>query len=395
MLGRSVTALLLALATGLAAGCDSDLPRPTEITRIRVIGARLEVVGDEERVTPEPGESLRVSLPVVFPTTGGDTSELQTMMIGCTAPDRYTGGLPICQELVDAALSGQAASPSVQMFQEKLRCGEGVLIRRPLNPEDETDERTLDPYVQLGAVSAQCKQGDPVAELPVLSTFTARAVLFAGVVCERGTPFIDADDPLLFGCDGNGEDDEVLRFHGTATVQHEPEDENRNPSLDAFVLLRENADTNGDGVTDVADWPAYAPEDLPPEEGCEAAPDRDDTIVPSVIEDELQRSGDDDERVLPLTLRYDASARERSDGQPEDLEFTIYTTFGEMERRFTLFEGTDKGEDGVLRADVDWDPPAAAELGTGGKLVRFFVTLRDQRGGFAMTSRALCVSRDP
>jgi hypothetical protein len=369
------TSLLCAWLVLPAAGCESDLARPTEIVHMRVLGARLEVVDDEERVTPKPGERLRVSLPVVFPSIDDDSSELQTLMIGCTAPDRYTGTLPICQELIDAALSGEAASPSVRMFQEKVNCGEGVLSGN---------------YVQLDAVSAQCVQGDPVAVLPVLRNFTAAGVLFAGVVCERGTPFIDASDPLLFGCDDS--DGETQRFHGVAGVQHEPEDENHNPSLDTLVVLRENADANKDGALDLRDWPPYAPEDLPSEEDCEDAADRDEAIVPSVVQDQLQRSGDDDHRVLPLTLRYEASAREQSDGQPEDLEFTIYTTFGEMERRFTLFEGTDDGKEGVLRGDVDWDPPDADEIGPSGHLVRFFVTLRDQRGGFAMTSRALCVT---
>ena len=92
-----------------------------------------------------------------------------------------------------------------------------------------------------------------------------------------------------------------------------------------------------------------------------------------------------------IVLRYEADARQQFDGEPEELEFTIYTTLGEMERRFTLFPSDDQGENGVLESELDWDPPRPSDVPAAGQLVRFFITLRDQRGGFAMTERVLCL----
>ena len=69
----------------------------------------------------------------------------------------------------------------------------------------------------------------------------------------------------------------------------------------------------------------------------------------------------------------------------------MFTTAGEMERRFTLFGGDDEGDKGTLREAVEWTPPAYKDLPSSGKLVRFFVTVRDRRGGFDLATRVACV----
>lgn len=343
-------ASVLVVAAPLAA-CEGDLPKATEIARMRVLGARFEVEGDPERATPEPGERVRVSLPTVFPSLDEDTDDVQMLLIGCTAPTRFTGGLPICQELIDAAASGVDPTDSLPMIDEKLRCADLPL-------------RT----VRRGAISLHCVKGEPQVELTVPDDFDAEGLLVRGVVCEHGTPFIDPEDPRLFGCEDEGA--EAILVHGTMRVQQSRADENQNPDPDALEVLRE-------GVA----WPAYDPDALPPEEGCARRASADfSEPVHLVVTGEHA-----------ITLRYDADAREEVDGAPEDLEISVYTTAGEMERRFTLFRGSDRGTDGVLESELFWDPPSAGELPRSGQLARFFITIRDQRGGFAMTSRAVCV----
>jgi len=46
---------------------------------------------------------------------------------------------------------------------------------------------------------------------------------------------------------------------------------------------------------------------------------------------------------------------------------------------------------GLLESRVTFQPPDADEVPRGGRVVRFFVTLRDQRGGFSLEHYALCV----
>jgi hypothetical protein len=92
-------------------------------------------------------------------------------------------------------------------------------------------------------------------------------------------------------------------------------------------------------------------------------------------------------------IQYDASAREQSHGQPEALEFSIYVTSGKIDHRFALFAA-----DATLplEATLHWELPKAARdtLGDGNELLRFFFTVLDGRGGYAITTRELCVGAD-
>jgi hypothetical protein len=348
-MARAASVLMLLLL----AGCDSDLPRATEIVNMRALGARLEVLDDEARTTPEPGERLRVSVPIVSPARDFDVDELSSMFIGCTAPDRFTGGMPICQELIDAALAGEELNDALPMIEgERLRCSDLQPPRR----------------AQREAVSLQCVNDAPVAIFDVPENFEADSLLMLGIVCQRGDPYIEPLDPLLFGCD-DSDGGEAVRLQGIMTVQQRASDENLNPSLEALTIQREGVE-----------WLAPDPEMLPPQEGCENDVPEGDPALHSVVPGKHV-----------ITLRYDPSAREEVEGEPEDIELTVYTTAGEMERRFTVFEGSESGTDGTLESTLDWDPPKPADIPTGGQLVRFFITLRDQRGGFALTERVVCL----
>lgn len=353
--------LLIAIAAcSLLAGCDTDLPRATEVVSMRVLGARLEVVGDETRTTPRPGEQLSVTLATVFPEVDRHLEDAQSLFIGCTAPDRFTGGVPICQEIIDAVVADEDVADALPMVEgERLRCSDLQPPRR----------------AQEGAVSLACISDEPSVVLDVPESFAADELLLLGVICERGDPFIEPLDPLLFGCADLG-GGELVRVQGIFTVRQRESDENHNPDLDALSVLREGQP-----------W-APAPADLPPEENCEGSVTGDDPALHRVVPGEHR-----------ITLRYRPDAREENEGEPENLELTVYTTLGEMERRFTLFEGDEMPDEetGLLQDELNWEPPLILDPDPddrdviGSKLVRFFITLRDQRGGFAITERALCL----
>jgi len=344
----------------LLAACQDNLPKATEIERMRILGTRIEVVGDEQRSTPKPGEKVRVSLTTVFPSIEDSADDLHTLLIGCTAPGRYTGGIPICQELIDLATTKDAQLiAALPMLMKKLSCADidpGILSLTP-------------------STSLQCLTGAPTAVLPVGSDFRADNFLFLGVVCERGTPYVDATDPLLFGCEDN--DGETIRVHGQIPVEYKKADENRNPNIDDALSL----------TIDDGEWDAFDPDMLPDENDCEQSTDQKSPTIP-------RRTGGDH----TIGISYDPKDRDLVDGKPEVVELTVYATDGDMERRFTLFDELDTPKKGLLKSQLKWSPPLtratpkAGELPIGGqKLVRFFITVRDQRSGYDVTSRAVCL----
>ena len=96
-------AIAMFVLCGLLVGCQEDLPKATQITHMRLLGTKLQVVGDESRSTPKPGETVKATFATVYPSQTRTNEGVQAMLIACTAPERYTGGLPICQEFLDAA----------------------------------------------------------------------------------------------------------------------------------------------------------------------------------------------------------------------------------------------------------------------------------------------------
>lgn len=360
MTRRIIHAALLGCCA-LVLACADNLPKATEIVHMRVLGAKLEVVGDETgRATPKPGEQVKVSFDTVFPTQKGSTKNSQLMLISCTAPTRFTGGIPICQEFLDAAKGADmmdVQSALAMGGQTKLRCS--PLLSQP---------------VESGGVAVQCKVGAPTPTLNVRKDFSAARMLFLGVFCEKGTPLIDVEDPALFSCEDNS--GETVHLNGLITIQHDKAEANHNPTLDALTIKIDDAQK--------INQPWLAPAEPLPTGDCDTIA-KDDRKKPPVTFPLL------DSGTHKLLLSYDAAAREKEDDTLEELELTIYTTAGEMERRFTLWSPDDPTVHGKLEADLDWEPPSAEKLPDAGKVVRFFITLRDQRGGFDFAERAACV----
>jgi len=364
-----------ALLLILLAACASDLPKATDIEQMRVLGTKLSVVGDEDRATPAPGESVHLSFVTVFPDLDGTTEESELMIVSCTAPDRFTGGLPICQELIDAAESGEVESGSVLTAARKVDC-------RDIPGRRQT----------FAGVTVACVSGPPEIDLPIPDDFEAESAMFLGVLCEKGDAYFDPTTTELFGCDDN--DGETIALHGTYPVRRDAEDENHNPDatklsieMEPFIEWRPI-----DG-TPLAEPGALSDECLAMADALAADVGGDSAsspLMPGV-----------DVGAHQLTLRFPAEERERMGEAFESLEISIHTTFGEMERQFTVWTDESETVDAKrgdvpidtdppwLEEDVSWDPDN--DVPAAGQLVRFFVTVRDQRGGFNMSTYAACV----
>ena len=342
-----------------AVGCSDDLPRASTIAAMRVLGARMEVEGDAERSTPKPGEIAHVTWSMAYPDLTQDDSELSTLLATCTAPKDFSG-VPICQELIDVARGGSLVD---------VLSASGAL--RKANCKEKPDDR-----IEAGPFTITCVTGTPRSDVKVEAGYKGDAKLIQGIICRNGTPVFDQDEPTGARCEPKpgvkANKVESIAVYGTVPIQHKDKDANHNPTLDAARF--------GFGKGGV-EWPA-----LTPEESQEILPDCAQAAVDLRV---VSSSGKNDE----LSIEYDASARELYEGDPEPLEFSTYVTMGELDRRFTVF-GPDSKK--PFKSKLKWnvDRETRDKYADKPRLVRFYFTLLDHRGGFSITARDVCVGRD-
>lgn len=306
---RALGALLVACV--LLLGCEeSKLPKSWRVTYARVLAVRAEVIGDEARATPEPGERVRVRVLIVGEQPIEQVS--YAVLICPASPPR--GELPSCAGeplVVDGGTVGGAASSTRELIYE---------VEVPQESELDGAER----------------------------------LLFAATICTDGTA-----DPVEAG-EGRCLDSDVapVTFAAHVTLALDAADINHNPVL-ADDAIR----------FDEAVWPPYL----------DAASDEDAGTDDAGVA--LSVRADDKEHEIAISL--DASARETADGIREELLLSHFVTAGVLERRFSVLEREQNGDEPLL---LKWhmprrdDPPARS-------LVVF--VLRDQRGGVAYTLREL------
>jgi hypothetical protein len=352
--------LLIALggAVGLA-GCEDDLPKASLITHMRVLGARTEVVGDEQRSTPRPGERAILTWAIAYPEYRSNDDEIESLFVVCTAPSRFTG-TPVCQELINAAQSGSTPIGVSNIF--RMSCADDP-----------------DALVRLGGISFSCHTGTPRLEIDVDDGYEASAKLVQGIVCRNGTPRADMNSAIGVSCEPNpgADEDELdsIPVYGTVPVAQKASEENLNPDLDRLELrLRVEYSDEDRGEL----WTAVPPEELPDlEDDCT----QNSAIRPRDVNREL------------IALRYPF---ERGD-EDEVLQFSAFATLGELSRRFTVLEPDARKRDDPPdeNEEIEWvlSKEERADLSGSAKLVRFYFSVLDGRGGFDVTTRELCVSR--
>jgi hypothetical protein len=357
---RRATLSLLALCLALVFGCEDTLPRASEIKHMRVLGAVTELAGDATRSTPKPAETATVTWSMAYPDVAQDDSELASMFATCTAPTRFSGQ-PVCQELLDAAQGSNLTDVVAG----------AAGLRGQKSCADMPDQR-----IEAGPFSLTCVTGTPHSDVKVEPSYKAAAKLVQGIICRNGSPTLDVDDPTGVRCEPHkgvkASLIESIPVYGTVPVQYKNSDLNQNPSLDAATFSFGESELS---------WPTLTFE--------ESAVLADDCAAAAVDGQVLSSNGKDEQ----ITIEYDAAARELHDKEPEALEFSTYVTIGELDRRFTVFASDAKPP---LKSTLKWtiSKEQRDKLGDKSQLVRFYFTVLDHRGGFAITRRELCLGRD-
>jgi len=235
-----------------------------------------------------------------------------------------------------------------------------------------------------GAASGDCVDAaQPIGAgsgMPVTVAFTTPDAatlgtdllpLMLGVVCADGTVGVDPRAPLPT-CTGPDASGTPVRF--TIPVTPDGGTPNRHPVFANDVIEL------GGATWDPATATAGAPGDA-----CDAT-----TGLPVVaatpagtdaVKQEIRIVSDGDDRET-FTPEGAAAA------QLEELQISNFTTAGKFESSYAAIFATDARPDADVT--VKWEPPAAPDVATGGRVVVFHFVVRDLRGGLDWTSRALC-----
>lgn len=395
-------ALLLA---SLLSGCATDFTEQWEVKEPRLFGARIEAAGDPNRPRPRLGESFAIRQYLALP------GPLETPLA-----QRYSMDIALCLGFQTptgelGCFGEQQLSPVVQTLSEN-----ELLIQN----------LSLDPLA-FGITPDVLQALDPAigAELENLD----RLALF-GALCVEGRvervpgTSVRSDSPaVLFRCVDNAgaRYPDVSPFTLSVLLDRgRPFDQNRNPSFACDPAAPESACTRGlsgpgealvpgpfvlvrplpkgappEAPRELVAWSPREPSQALPWQGC-----AEDPSLPKV------RVGSGDHE---LRIRLDGSDREpyqyeiERNGTPTIrdareallVSSALSTEGGELSRYFS--ELREDRPDAEAELSLTYTPPPARGKKAGepvaqnGRLVRFYFTLRDQRGGVDFTTRELCL----
>lgn len=211
---------------------------------------------------------------------------------------------------------------------------------------------------------------EPCVRLTVPGDVATEEVLVLGGICADGAPMVDFDTGA-FSCEGG---DDASGTPVTFTIRTAPSERpaNRHPELAEVTL-------------DGEPWPE--PPASVAEIGTDGCPD--DPAVREVA----ARASMDEERELDIVVRatessFESFEEERDEEvvqETEDLLISHFVTAGEVDSQFAFAEPNDPTQ------AVAFTPPVAGEVPEGGRLVRFYFVIRDERGGQRGGFRAACV----
>ncbi len=310
------------------------LPPPSLVTRTRIVGAEVSIATDPGRAWPLPGEEMTLSYFVL---------QLN--------PD----------EAISAGFTACPAGPSVGGFRF---CAGAPFAVVPPGP------------AELGPLSFDLTV-PPASVLGETDELLALLATCAG----GGMPRIDMTT-MTASCDGDMPGRaEISTFVIQLADPEATEPANRQPVLTDETVSVELA------MHDPLAWDP--PTGVAPETNCAAM-----TGTPSFPRLETPPTG-----TRALTFAFTSSAADREtyvridpiDGPVEDREtlvFSHFATIGSFERNVSTLDGAST-DDRVAR--VDWTPPAATDIPTGGATLHVWWVARDGRGGFALMARDACV----
>lgn len=384
----------------LLVGCAAEFTEPWEVTEPRLMGARVEVEGASERPRPRINERFALRQYIALP------GPLETPLAS-----RYSIDVALCLgfkapsgELV--CLSEQELDPAVTVVSETeiLISGLGLdLASIELPPELPSG---LDPNM--------------LAELAGLD----RLVLF-GALCVDGRvervaeKSIDDHPPSeLFRCVDNATspfpDASTFTISVILDRDRRPLDENRNPSFEceapdsacalgverageprvpgAFVVAK--PPIPGSDLREVVPWPARDPNLPLPWNGCASDPSLLQVATGSGEHTLRARFDPSDRELYQYEIESTGVIEVRTDRESLLLSHALTRGGGELDRYFSKLYPEEP--DAEAEISFTYTPPKQSAEGElrvpeNGRLVRFYFTLRDERGGLDFTTRELCL----
>lgn len=382
------TRVTLALMGVALSACSADLTMPWEIAGPHLYGARVEVVEEPSRATPAFGESFVLHQYVVGAEelTAPKEERFDMKLAACVGLQAPNGAL-ICAKGIDLEVPIEVVS-GAELVTAPIVVPAFDLVLPTLTLEE---QELLGQINQVAIVGAVCVQG------------TAERV--PGTTLERDAP------SELFRCNSRPESiyKEPLAFLTTVSIDNGEDSPNHNPSFACDPAAPEspcNAGVAHEGEMQVAGSivlvgpkPAHnvqawdsAPADLPPTQ-CKG------NALPQVHVGSGEHL---------IRVRLDPSDREAYTYQAEEygkivsrdareliqVSHSLSEFGGKLERYTSVVRGED--EDAAAEIEVAYTPPKKnptdeGRVPEGGRVVRFSFALRDFRGGFDFTTRALCL----
>jgi hypothetical protein len=394
----------------LLGACAPDFIEQWEVTKPRLMVAKLTIDGDTEgRTRPQPGDACSIRYFMMSPEKPQQSYAFDiTSCIGVVLPD----GTLSCFESEQLE---ELERKLKEEFDIEVDLGGQIDLRFKVDPYEGDDQLlvhfTLPPLIE---------------GLP--EELTADRLATFGTFCVDGTvervSGKEPTDPIseLFQCIDNEDSDYKTALPFTMSVfadLGQPGHLNHHPSFSCddadledacsagtllyderipgpFVLERPEKLVEEDGGERVLAWPAWDSSEPLPWDECADAPD---TLLKVRAE-----SGE-----YKVYVRFDGSDRElyertiEENGEPvtetqrEELivSHAITTKVGELSNYAQVVERELDDAEAVI--DFDYTPPRQHDeddeehIDEGGRLVRFYFALRDQRGGTDFMTRELCV----
>jgi hypothetical protein len=375
----------------LLTGCAPDFVEPWEVKKPRLMLAKVVIDGDDEgRARPRPGETFSIELYLMSPErpqasyTGDISTCLGTTLtdgsLACQGDEKFSAIEPLPYAGDDRfVLTGFIVPPFLEQLPPPLDTLDHVSFLGALCV-DGSVERVPDKDVAKDPLSTLYRCVDNEAsEYPTQLPFTMSVWL------DRDTPEGMNHHPT-FACDPN---ESSGACHDGVALDGE--------QVPGDIVIRLPKKIAGDGARTFL-WQAWDANEELPWDACADAPES----LPRV------HVGDPEYEIF---LRFDAGDREpyertikvndhyEQESRREELALSsAITTKGGSLDGFTSVVRYDV-PDSEAQAIVKYRPPAKPKEGkeekdpvpTEGRLVRFYLGVRDQRGGVDFTTRELCL----
>jgi hypothetical protein len=381
--------------------CAPHFVEEWQVNEPRLTGARVEVDGDPTRPRPKLGEAFSLRYQISLPSGTWPTP----------LADRYAFALALCLGFqassgVLVCLGEQQLTPTVtpvndnQVLLAGLKLDLSGLNALGITPDElasgagelaQIDRLTLfgvfcvdgTPERLPGTVAGKTDPSQLYRCMPRAdATFTDATPFTLSVFLDRGLPE-DANRDPAFACDPAAPDSPC---NAGTMLKNEP-------IVPGEFVIAKPAPTEGTGMREVLPWPARKPEQPLPWDNCAA----DSTLIQI-----RAKTGEH-----TLRARFDPSDREPYsyvipyNGQPQTRMGREYLTLtheitlqaGKLNRFTSKLDSGDPDAQGEI--SFRWTPPEkgsdVSSIPDTGRLVRFYFTLRDERGGVDFSTRELCL----